>query len=185
MEAVGQLTSGISHDFNNLLSIIIGNIELVMTQLGKEAAPVERELADASEAAHRGAEMIRKLLGFSRQAELRKEPVNLSAVVSGFVRMLRRLLPSDIEIKITLDPNADTLTVRADVGAVEQIIVNLATNARDAMPRGGWLEIRVSRGEPSRCGLYHLRMAWPDTPRLCRSVIIQMVPIVLNHPLRR
>ena len=147
MEAVGQLTSGISHDFNNLLSIIIGNIELVMAQLGAEAAPVERELADASEAAHRGAEMIRKLLGFSRQAELRKEPVNLSAVVSGFVRMLRRLLPSDIEIKITLDPNADGLTVRADVGAVEQIIVNLATNARDAMPRGGWLEIRVSRGE--------------------------------------
>jgi PAS domain S-box-containing protein len=147
MEAVGQLTSGISHDFNNLLSIIIGNIELVMAQLGKDAAPVERELADASEAAQRGAEMIRKLLGFSRQAELRKEPVNLSAVVSGFVRMLRRLLPSDIEIKISLDPNADALTVRADVGAVEQIIVNLATNARDAMPRGGWLEIKVSRGE--------------------------------------
>jgi signal transduction histidine kinase/CheY-like chemotaxis protein len=147
MEAVGQLTSGISHDFNNLLSIIIGNIELVMAQLGKDAVPVERELADASEAAQRGAEMIRKLLGFSRRAELRKEPVNLSTVVSGFVRMLRRLLPSDIEIKITLDPNADALTVRADVGAVEQIIVNLATNARDAMPRGGWLEIRVSRGE--------------------------------------
>ena len=91
--------------------------------------------------------MIRKLLGFSRQAELRKEPVNLSAVVSGFVRMLRRLLPSDIEIKITLDPSADRLTVRADIGAVEQIIVNLATNARDAMPRGGWLEVKVSRGE--------------------------------------
>jgi PAS domain S-box-containing protein len=149
MEAVGQLTSGISHDFNNLLSIIIGNIELVMTQLGKEAAPVERELADASEAAQRGAEMIRKLLGFSRQAELRKEPVNLSAVVSGFVRMLRRLLPSDIDIKITLDPSADAQTVRADVGAVEQIIVNLATNARDAMPRGGTLEIKVSRVEAS------------------------------------
>ncbi len=147
MEAVGQLTSGISHDFNNLLSIIIGNIELVMTQLGKDGAHVERELADASEAAQRGAEMIRKLLGFSRQAELRKEPVNLSAVVSGFVRMLRRLLPSDIDIKITLDPSADALTVRADVGAVEQIIVNLATNARDAMPRGGSLEIKVIRGE--------------------------------------
>ena len=147
MEAVGQLTSGISHDFNNLLSIIIGNIELVMTQLGKTAGPVERELADASEAAHRGAEMIRKLLGFSRQAELRKEPVNLSAVVSGFVRMLRRLLPSDIEIEITLDPSADALTVRADVGAIEQIIVNLATNARDAMPRGGRLKIAVARGE--------------------------------------
>jgi PAS domain S-box-containing protein len=149
MEAVGQLTSGISHDFNNLLSIIIGNIELVMTQMGKSVAPVERELSDAAEAAHRGAEMIRKLLGFSRQAELRKEPVNLSTVVSGFVRMLRRLLPSDIEIKITLDPSADALTVRADVGAVEQIIVNLATNARDAMPRGGRLDVMVSRGELS------------------------------------
>lgn len=147
MEAVGQLTSGISHDFNNLLSIIIGNIELVTTQLGKDGSGVERELADASEAANRGAEMIRKLLGFSRQAELRKEPINLSAVVSGFVRMLRRLLPSDIEIKITLDPSAGALIVRADVGAVEQIIVNLATNARDAMPRGGWLEINVSVGE--------------------------------------
>jgi PAS domain S-box-containing protein len=147
MEAVGQLTSGISHDFNNLLSIIIGNIELVMTHLGKGGTPVERELADASEAAHRGAEMIRKLLGFSRQAELRKEPVNLSAVVSGFMRMLRRLLPSDIEIRITLDPSADALTTRADVGAVEQIIVNLATNARDAMPRGGQLAITVARGE--------------------------------------
>ncbi len=147
MEAVGQLTSGISHDFNNLLSIIIGNVELVTAQLGKNAAPVERELADASEAAHRGAEMIRKLLGFSRQAELRKEPVNLSAVVSGFVRMLRRLLPSDIEVSITLDQSADALTVRADVGAVEQIIVNLATNARDAMPHGGRIVIGVSRGE--------------------------------------
>jgi two-component system, cell cycle sensor histidine kinase and response regulator CckA len=147
MEAVGQLTSGISHDFNNLLSIIIGNIELVIAQLGKDAAPVERELADVTEAAHRGAEMIRKLLGFSRQAELRKEPVNLSAVVSGFVRMLRRLLPSDIEVRIVLDPSADALTVRADVGAVEQILVNLATNARDAMPRGGSLQIKVRRGE--------------------------------------
>ncbi|MFI5309584.1 MAG: PAS domain S-box protein, partial [Gemmatimonadales bacterium] len=143
MDAMGQLTSGIAHDFNNMLSIIIGNIELVRATVGDSLPLVVAELDDTSDAARRGAEMIQKLLGFSRQAELRKVPLNITTVVGNFQPLLRRLLPTNIEITSHLDEEVGT--VRADVGAIEQILVNLATNARDAMPGGGTIRIDVSQ----------------------------------------
>ena len=139
MEAVGQLTSGIAHDFNNILSIILGNAELVTAHLGGEQTELVGEVRDIEAAAGRGATMIKKLLGFSRQADLDLRPVDIREIAANALGMLRRLLPEDIEITVEVEESLGA--VRADTGAVEQILVNLATNARDAMPHGGALRI--------------------------------------------
>jgi PAS domain S-box-containing protein len=139
MEAMGELTGGIAHDFNNLLTIIISNAELL-----EPALPLEQrgELAELKAAARRGAAMIRKLLTFSRKAELAMEQVNMADAVRETTGLLRRFLPESIHLKLDAPEAA---AVYADPSALEQILINLATNARDAMPSGGTLEITVSR----------------------------------------
>src|SRR5690606_7279712 len=133
MEAVGQLTGGIAHDLNNVLATVVANADLVRHAIPDDAA-VRADLDEIRRAAHRGADMIRKLLGFSRQTALHLEPLDLAAVVDEVLSTLRRLLPSNI----TIDRrgHAANVAVRADRVALEQILINLATNARDAMPEG-------------------------------------------------
>jgi PAS domain S-box-containing protein len=143
MEAVGQLTGGIAHDLNNVLGVVIANADLIRHELRPGQEEIRGDLDEIRRAAHRGADMIRKLLGFSRQSSLEMSAVDLAAAVSDIVSTLSRLLPSDINVG--LEGTDAPLTVRADRGALEQILVNLATNARDAMPDGGTLTVRLTR----------------------------------------
>jgi PAS domain S-box-containing protein len=139
MEAMGELTGGIAHDFNNLLTIIISNAELLEQALSAE---LRGELAELKAAARRGSAMIRKLLTFSRKTELVLERVDMASVVRDTTSLLRRFLPETIQLQLDA---AGPAPVNADPSALEQILINLATNARDAMPNGGVLEIAVTR----------------------------------------
>jgi two-component system, cell cycle sensor histidine kinase and response regulator CckA len=141
MEAVGQLTGGIAHDLNNILTVVLADADLIAAELKQAgSADVRSDLDDLRAAARRGASMIRKLLSFSRSANLTMLNLDLGETVSGFVPTLRRLLPETIEI-ISLDRSAGF--VRADQVALEQIVLNLATNAQDAMRKGGSLRLET------------------------------------------
>gem|GEM_PF-1130642 len=144
MEAIGQLTGGIAHDFNNLLTIIITNAALLGDKIDSDQAEMRVELSELQRSAFRGAELVRKLMTFSRKRDLELSAVNLGEVVSETDRALRRLLPKSVEILSQIDETGP-LTIQGDVGAIEQIILNLATNARDAMPSGGTLRLAVYR----------------------------------------
>lgn len=143
MEAVGQLTGGIAHDFNNLLTVILSNTEFALGSVSSEQAELREDLEEVRGAANRGAALVKKLLGFSRGGQLELEPVDIGQLAGDTLGLLRRLLPESIEIQLDVDPNVGA--VPADAGAVEQILMNLATNARDAMPDGGSIEILVKR----------------------------------------
>jgi two-component system cell cycle sensor histidine kinase/response regulator CckA len=136
MEAIGQLTGGIAHDFNNLLTIILANAEL----LGQ--GPDAASLRDIVSAAVSGRVMVNQLLGFARRSTLTLEPLHLGQLVSDLAAVLRRVLPADIELLVFADD--DLPEVSADGQAVEQIVLNLVNNARDAMPTGGTLRLETS-----------------------------------------
>ena len=146
MEAVGQLTGGIAHDLNNVLATVVANADLARQSVPAELEGVHADLAEVRRAANRGAEMIRKLLGFSRQSPLQIEPLDLAVAVDEILETLRRLLPSNIAVERAGAVRG--IGVRADRVALEQILINLATNARDAMPEGGRLTVTVSREAP-------------------------------------
>ncbi len=137
MEAVGRLAGGIAHDFNNVLTIIGNYIELMM--LGSGADPYRDDLEQIRAATARGATLTRQLLVFSRKQALEPRIVSPNDVVGGVHALLRRLLAETIEISTWLAPNVDV--VRVDVGQLEQVLMNLAINAADAMPNGGRLNI--------------------------------------------
>jgi PAS domain S-box-containing protein len=139
MEAVGQLTSGMAHDFNNVLTVIQANVDLVASNLPQGMEPVSTEIRETQDAARRGAALIRRLLAFTRQESLTLRLVDLAQVLDELSTALRRLLPETIEIQVAADRSLPW--VYADSGAVEQIVMNLATNSRDAMPNGGVLRI--------------------------------------------
>jgi two-component system NtrC family sensor kinase len=145
MEAVGQLTGGIAHDFNNLLTIILANAALLEEQVDALPGNGSEYLPEILAAARRGSEMVRKLLAFTRQERLQPRPVLLGALVAEFRSSLGRMLPATIELRAEL-PEAMPAAL-ADPGAVEQILLNLATNARDAMPLGGTIELRLQTSE--------------------------------------
>ena len=136
MEAIGQLTGGIAHDFNNLLTIILANAEL----LAKGPDPVS--LRDIVSAAVSGRLMVNQLLGFARRSSLTLEPVQLGQIVNELSAVLRRVLPADIELLVFADEDLPEVSV--DAHAVEQILLNLVNNARDAMPDGGVLRLETS-----------------------------------------
>jgi PAS domain S-box-containing protein len=143
MEAIGQLTGGIAHDFNNLLTIILANAQLIAKALPPDNGDAQTDLRDVMAAALRGRVMVKELLGFARRSSLDLQPVQLGGLVAELQGFLRRILPADVEIVI---PPAEPLPdVRADLHAVEQILFNLAANARDAMPDGGVLRIETLR----------------------------------------
>jgi PAS domain S-box-containing protein len=141
MEAIGNLTGGMAHDFNNLLGVIIGSLDLVgpLVAANDEAAELTQEALDA---ALSGAELTRRLLAFARQQPLRPERIEPNELISGIVRLLRRTLGENIEIR--LDLADDLWPVVADPAQLEASLTNLGTNARDAMPRGGRLVIATA-----------------------------------------
>jgi two-component system cell cycle sensor histidine kinase/response regulator CckA len=144
MEAVGRLAGGIAHDFNNLLTVILGHVEIALSQKG--SAPDLREsLEEIRRSGQRAAALTRQLLAFSRRQVLEPKALDLNAIVLGVERMLRPLIGEDIHLADQLEPSL--WVVRADPGQIEQVILNLAVNARDAMPRGGFLTISTENAE--------------------------------------
>ena len=142
MEALGQLTGGVAHDFNNLLAVIIGNLEIV-EQSDSLDAPGREYLREAIEAADRGAALTQRLLALSRRQALRAEPIEVGALIHGVRNLLERSLGE--RIRVDLGDGATPLHCVADRAQLEGTLLNLAVNARDAMPDGGALSIRASR----------------------------------------
>ena len=141
MEAVGRLAGGIAHDFNNLLMVISGYSEFLLERLGGEPhlrGPAQ-EIASASE---RASSLTRQLLAFSRKQMLAPRIVNLNDIATENLKMLTRMIGEDVDLVLT--PGKDLWSVRADAGQIEQVIMNLAVNARDAMPSGGKLTLETS-----------------------------------------
>jgi PAS domain S-box-containing protein len=141
MEAIGNLTGGMAHDFNNMLGVIIGNIDL-LRDLRKDDADVDELTREALDAAFRGADLTRRLLAFARQQPLQPKRVDVNALVSGITRLLSRTLGEDVEILLQLSPQLWPIVV--DPAQLEASLTNLATNARDAMPDGGRLMVATS-----------------------------------------
>jgi len=144
MEAVGRLAGGIAHDFNNLLTVITSYSDLLLQDLGGED-PKREDVEQVRKAAEGAAALTRQLLAFSRQQVLAPRVVSLSVVVQGVEKMLRRVIGEDVDLVTALDP--DVGSVKADVGQLEQVLMNLAVNARDAMPGGGKLTIETANVE--------------------------------------
>ncbi|HMV31652.1 MAG TPA: response regulator [Gemmatimonadales bacterium] len=150
MEAVGQLAGGVAHDFNNLLTAIIGYASLVQADLARGEARSE-DVVEIRKAADRAAALTQQLLAFGRRQMLRPVLLDVNAVVHDAERLLARLLGEDIRIRTELAGGLGL--VKVDRGQLEQVIVNLAVNARDAMPRGGTLTMRSRRVDPGSPGL--------------------------------
>jgi PAS domain S-box-containing protein len=145
MEAVGQLAGGVAHDFNNLLGVILGYTGLMLDRLSPE--DINRKgIEEIQKAGDRAALLTRQLLAFSRKQVLQPKVLDLNAVVAGTEELLKRLIGEHIELRVVLDPALGR--VKADAGQLEQIIMNLAVNARDAMTPGGKLTIETMNAEP-------------------------------------
>ncbi len=145
MEAVGRLAGGVAHDFNNLLTVITGRCDLLLRGVNGNQE-LREELEEIRRAGERAASLTRQLLAFSRKQVLQPKVIDLNSVVEGMNKMLRRLIGEDIELVCVLAP--DLGHVRADPGQIEQVLMNLAVNARDAMPGGGRLTIETSNAPP-------------------------------------
>jgi CheY-like chemotaxis protein len=144
MESIGRLAGGVAHDFNNLLTVINGYADFVLRRLSADdqVYPQVKEIRSAGD---RAAELTQQLLAFSRKQVLQPKVLNLNDIVRDSDKMLRRLIGEDIELVCVLDPSARF--VEADPGQLNQVIVNLAVNARDAMPGGGKLIIETANSE--------------------------------------
>ncbi|HVH68611.1 MAG TPA: PAS domain S-box protein [Gemmatimonadales bacterium] len=146
MEAVGRLAGGIAHDFNNILTAITGYADLLLDDLSP-ADPRRQDVAEVRKASERAAGLTRQLLAFSRQQVLQPKIIDINALVGDLEKMLGRLLGEDVELSTRLDPAAGR--VKADAGQLEQVLMNLAVNARDAMPQGGRLMLETSNADLS------------------------------------
>jgi len=142
MEAVGELTGGIAHDLNNVLTIISANLDVLVESGPSDSGDMRADLQQIQEAARRGRTLIKKLLGFSRRSTLEIKPVDVGRLVAELLDMLRRVVPVSIDVRLTV---TDDVVIEADAGAIEQILVNLVTNARDAMPDGGCIDMTLGR----------------------------------------
>ncbi|MFQ6030090.1 MAG: ATP-binding protein, partial [Dehalococcoidia bacterium] len=141
LEAVGRLAGGIAHDFNNLLTVVMGYCQLSMWEAPPESE-LETHLQEVQKSAERAANLTNQLLAFSRRQVIEPKVISLNNLIIGLDRMLRRLIGEDIEL-ITL-PSADLSPVKVDPGQLEQVLMNLVINARDAMPEGGKLIVQTS-----------------------------------------
>jgi PAS domain S-box-containing protein len=167
MEAVGQMTAGIAHDFNNVLSVIGASAQLLERAVASDHAAAE-DLAELSRAAARGIAMVRKLLGYSRHTELRRHDTDLTPLVHELRGMLQRLVPERIRLQLGGEPES---RAPVDASAVEQIVVNLVTNARDAISAGGEISVQVRpvqvrQGDPTPAWLpaaAYVRLTVTDT----------------------
>jgi len=142
MEAIGKLAGGVAHDFNNLLTAINGYSDMALESLPPQENDLRHSLEEIRRAGERAAELTRQLLAFSRQQVLRPEPVELSAIIEGYLAIFKRLVGEDITVHTKLDPSLPT--VHADPGQLGQVLLNLVVNARDAMPDGGELRIETA-----------------------------------------
>ncbi len=169
MEAVGRLAGGVAHDFNNVLSVILSYATMAVESLDP-SNPLYEDLSEIEKAGRRAAELTGQLLAFSRRQVLQPRVVDLNQSLAGIERMLRRLLGEDVELIIR--PAPSLWTVKVDPGQIEQVLMNLAVNARDAMPGGGTLTIETSNVEPPSGGAQgpssvkhgpHVRLTVADT----------------------
>lgn len=141
LEAVGRLAGGIAHDFNNLLTVIRGYSELTLKRLGEED-PLRRGIEEINSASGRAASLTHQLLAFSRKQVMQPRVLDLNSIVANIEKMLRRMIGENIEMRTVIQP--DLGNVKADPGQLEQVIMNLVVNARDAMPYGGKITIETS-----------------------------------------
>ncbi len=146
MESIGTLAGGIAHDFNNILTAIIGYGSLLQMKM-KEGDPLRYHVEQVLSSANRAASLTQSLLAYSRKQILNPQPVSVNAIIQKVDLLLSRLIGENIELKIMLTD--DDVTVLADAGQIEQVLMNLATNARDAMPEGGYLFLETQRIESS------------------------------------
>ena len=141
MEAMGRLAGGVAHDFNNLLMIIEGYVQIVLAETRVEE-PVRADLEEVLKAAQRAADLTKQLLAFSRRQIVQPKLLDLNALIRDLERMLKRIIGEDIELVTKLEAGLNSVT--ADPGQIEQVVVNMTVNARDAMPAGGKLTIETS-----------------------------------------
>ena len=148
METVGQLTGGVAHDFNNLLQIIAGNLDLLLRTLPEDASRHRRAAESAMSGAKRAATLTERLLAFSRRQPLQPKPLNANRLIAGMSELLHRSLGETIEVEVVASPNL--WRAEADPNALENTLLNLALNARDAMPEGGKLTIETANAHLDR-----------------------------------
>ncbi|HET9963381.1 MAG TPA: response regulator [Nitrospiraceae bacterium] len=160
MEAVGRLAGGLAHDFNNLLTVIMGHSQVLLGELRPED-PIRVKIEEMQKAGERAVTLIRQLLAFSRKQPLEPKVLSVNAVVGNLESMLRRLIGEDIQFVIRSDPHDGH--VKADPGQLEQVIMNLVVNARDAMSNGGLLAIETSQAELRRTPMHHLQPLPPGS----------------------
>jgi PAS domain S-box-containing protein len=144
MEAIGQLAGGIAHDFNNLLAVIMGSADILIDAL-PQGAPLGRKVEMIRSAGSSAADLIRQLLAFSRQQMLQPIVLDVREIIARTREMLKRIIGEDIEFQVFVEDSVRSIS--ADPGQIEQVLLNLAANARDAMPKGGRLTIRASNVE--------------------------------------
>ena len=178
---VGRLAGGVAHDFNNVLSVILSYSEMLCADM-KAGDPIRADIEEIKKAGLRAADLTRQLLAFSRRQVLEARVLDLNQAVAGMEKMLRRLLGADIEL--TILPASGLRNVKADPGQIEQILMNLAVNARDAMPQGGKLTIEISNLWDRRSRLWDQRSRLWDQrwrrpfppPRFAKCVLHEARP---------
>jgi len=180
VEAVGLLAGGVAHDFNNILTIILGYCDLLAEDVAGQPAAL-RSLNEIREAGERASALTRQLLAFSRKEVVAPESLDLGEIVTNLSKMLRRLIGEDIELVTNLDPDCRVL---ADRGQIEQVLINLAANARDAMPDGGRLSVTVREvvRDAATAGEHGRR---PSEPRRFVELTIADSGIGMNEEARR
>ena len=154
MEALGRMAGGVAHDFNNLLTIINSWAELLMDEPGLTSR-AQRGMAQIREAGNKATGLTRQLLAFTRHQIVERQPLNLNDRVSDIIELMKRVIGEDIQLVLNLDPTLGR--VKADAGQIEQVVMNLVVNARDAMPQGGRLEL-----ETGEVMVTHSDPFWPD-----------------------
>ena len=175
MEAVGRLAGGLAHDFNNLLTVIMGHSQVLLAEL-PAADPARTKIEEMQKAGERAAALVRQLLAFSRKQTLEPKVLCLNSVVTNLDSILSRLIGEDIQLAIRTDPEQGH--VKADPGQLEQIIMNLVINARDAMPNGGLLVIETSQVELTRTPMHHIR---PLSPGPYMKLTVTDTGCGMNH----
>jgi signal transduction histidine kinase len=158
MEAVGRLAGGLAHDFNNLLTVIMGHCQVLLNEMTPDH-PLKSKIEEMQKAGDRAASLIRQLLTFSRKQPAEPKVLSLNPVINNLEIILRRLIGEDIEL--VLKVGQENLRVKADPAQLEQIVMNLVVNARDAMPKGGKLTIETASAMLGRTPVYHLNPCPP------------------------